>query len=499
MYKEKILEVYNKKDIHIFHIIIFAIVILFLLFPACNSTKLNERISKVENGLLLPVQIKDQPVDKMRLADRMEYYKVPGVSIAVINDYKIEWARGYGVLEAGETRPVTTEALFQAASISKPVTAVAVLKMVEEGTFNLDEDVNKKLVTWKVPDNEFTSEKKVTLRGLLSHSAGLTVQGFRGYAQNEEVPSMLQILNGEKPANSAPIRVDIPPNSQYRYSGGGYCIVQQLLIDNKNKPFSEIMEETILSPLHMTNSSYEQPLPKEKIANAAVGHRRDGNPIEGKWHTYPEMAAAGLWTTPSDLCRFAIELMLSLSGKSNIVISENMAKQMLTPQHTNNGLGLFMEGEDFNFYFGHNGSNEGFRCILIAYPEKGNGAVIMTNSDDGWQLYSEILRSIDSEYGWSDFIPKEKILAEVNPKIYDAYIGTYQVSPDFSFIITRENGRLYAEVAGMGKSEIYPESEITFFPKDVDATIIFVKDETGQVSGLIYKQGEREFPAKKVK
>jgi CubicO group peptidase (beta-lactamase class C family) len=499
MYKEKILKLHNKRSTQLLYIIIFTFLILFLLFPACKTTKSNEHISKVENGLLLPVQIKGQPVEKMRLADRMEHYKVPGVSVAVINDYKIEWAKGYGVLEAGGTSPVTTETLFQAASISKPVTALAVLKMVEEGTFNLDEDVNKKLVTWKVPENEFTLEKKVTLRSLLNHSAGVTVHGFRGYAHGEEVPTLRQVLDGEEPANSDPIRVDILPGSKYRYSGGGYCIVQQLLIDNKNKALPEIMEETILSPLHMTNSTYEQPIPKEKMANAAVAHRSDGNPIEGKWHTYPEIAAAGLWTTPSDLALFAIELMLSLSDKSNKILSSDMIKQMLTPQQINNGLGIFVEGEDFNFHFSHSGGNEGYRCFLVAYPEKGQGAVIMTNSDNGWQLYSEILRSIDSEYGWGDFIPKEKALAEVNPKIYDAYIGTYQVSPDFSFIITRENSRLFAEVVGIGKSEIHPESEITFFPADVDATITFVKDETGQVSGLIYKHGERELLAKKVK
>jgi CubicO group peptidase (beta-lactamase class C family) len=499
MYKEKILEVHNKRSTHFLHSFISTFIILLLLFPACKSSNHNKHISKVENGLLLPVQIKGQPAEKMQLADRMEYYKVPGVSIAVIDDYKIEWAKGYGVLEAGEARPVTTETLFQAASISKPVAAVAVLKMVEEGTFNLDEDVNNKLATWKVPENEFTSEKKVTLRGLLSHSAGVTVHGFRGYAHDEEMPTLRQVLDGEEPANSIPIRVDILPGSKYRYSGGGYCIVQQLLMDNKNKPFPEIMEETILSPLHMTNSTYEQPLPKEKIANAAVGHRRDGNPIEGKWYTYPEIAAAGLWTTPSDLARFAMELMLSLSNKSNKILSSDMIKQMLTPQQVNNGLGIFVEGEDFNFHFSHGGGNEGYRCFLVAYPERGQGAVIMTNSDDGWQLYSEILRSIDSEYGWGDFIPKEKVLAAVDSKIYDAYIGSYQVSPDFTCIITRENDRLYAEVVGMGKSEIHPESEITFFPVDVDATITFVKDETGQVSGFIYKLGERELLAKRVK
>jgi len=379
------------------------------------------------------------------------------------------------------------------------VASIAALHMVEEGILDLDEDVNKKLVSWKVPENEFTEEKKVNLRGLLSHSAGVTVRGFRGYAQDEEVPTLQQVLDGEKPANSSPIRVDIAPDSQFRYSGGGYCIMQQLLVDLKDKSFPEIMEETVLKTLGMTHSSYIQPLQEERRAAAATGHRSNGKPIKGKWHTYPEMAAAGLWTTPSDLAHFAVELMLSRAGKSNKVLSQNMITKMLTPQHDDYGLGISVNGEGKNLRFSHSGGNEGFKCDLVAYPERGQGVAIMTNSDKGVSICYEILRSVATEYGWSDFLPQEKALVKVEPEIYNLYVGEYQLTPDIILTITRENNRLFVLPTGQAKVEIYPESETMFFLTEEDAQITFVKNAEGEVTELVLKQFGREMTAKKLR
>lgn len=471
-----------------------------LLFPACETftPKLNEKIQRVENGLLKQIVIKGQPIEKMKIAHRMEHHKVPGVSIAVINNFKIEWAKGYGIIEGGKPEPITTETLFQAASISKPVAAVASLRMVELGLLDIDEDINNKLVSWKIPENEFTSKKKVSLRRLLSHSAGVTVHGFRGYAQDEDVPTLVQLLDGEKPANSAPILVDMEPDTKLRYSGGGYSIMQKLLIDLKNEPFPKIMRETVLESLGMLNSTYEQPLPKEQRILAATAHGNNGKPIKGKWHTYPEMAAAGLWTTPKDLARFAIEMMLSRAGKSNKVLSKEMTNKMLTVQHGEAGLGLFLGRKGQDFSFSHGGSNNGFRCYLIAYPEKGQGAAIMTNGDNGSFLFSEILRSIAAEYGWKDFQAKEKILAEVDPEIYDLYVGQYRFTPDNIVEITKENKRLFSVLRGEEKSEIFPESETTFFTTDEDAQITFVKDAEGKVIKLLLKLRGRKMTAKKI-
>lgn len=465
-----------------------------LLLSQCRTadSSLEERIQRIDNGLINAILIKGQPVEKWNIVDRMKHYKVPGVSIAVINNYKIEWAKGYGVKEVGKEDVVTSDTLFQAASISKPVAASAALHFVEEGVLDLDENVNNKLDSWKIPENKYSEEKKVNLRGLLSHSAGLTVHGFRGYAAGEEIPTVQQVLDGEGPANSDPVRVDIEPGTQYRYSGGGFTVIQYMLTELKNMPFPQIMREIVLDPLNMRLSTYEQPLPENRRGEEAIAHRSNGKSIEGKWHTYPEMAAAGLWTTPSDLSRFAIELILSVKGKSNKTLSEEMVSQMLTAQKENYGLGIGVGGKEENFSFSHGGGNEGFKCYLVAYPEKGQGAAIMTNSDNGSKLYIEILTSIANEYVWNAFQPEEKVLAEVDPSIYDLYIGKYMFSTDAITTVFRENNRLYFQAPGEDPEEFFPESETDFFSTESDMQITFVKNEEGVIEKIkVNNQGQK--------
>ena len=464
-----------------------------------EPSSVSERIHRVENGLLPPAVIKGQTVSAMNLADRMRFYKTLGLSVAVINNAQIEWARGYGVRETGGSESVTPETLFQAASISKPVAAMAALRLVQQGALNLDEDVNHKLTSWKLPENEFMTLKKVTLRELLSHSAGLTVHGFGGYASDELVPTLLQILNGEKPANSKPIRVDLTPGIKYRYAGGGYEVFQQLALDATAKPFPRLMKETVLKKIGMRHSTYEQPLPKERGPQAAVGHRADGEKVKGNWHTYPEMAAAGLWTTPTDLALFAIEIQRSLAGKSNRVLSQGMTRQMLTPQVGGFGLGLALAGEGTSARFSHGGANEGYRCLLVAYKNTGQGAVVMTNSDKGSSVADELLRSIAKEYGWVDYLPKEKVLALVDAKIYVSYAGQYELAPNFILTITAEDGKLMGQASGQPKLELFPESETRFFALTVSVELTFVKDASGQVTHLVLRQGGQDTTAKKIK
>ena len=363
-----------------------------------GQTPVDERIRRVENGLLPPVHVKGRPIEAMRLADRMARFNIPGVSVAVINSGRIEWARAYGVREAGTDAAVTPDTLFQAASISKPVAALAALHFVERGALSLDGDVNDKLTSWKVPANAFTSQKAVTVRELLSHSAGLTVHGFPGYAPGAEIPSLVAVLDGAKPANTEPVRVSTLPGSAWSYSGGGYTVLQQLLIDVLHKPFPRLMAETVLGPAKMRHSTYEQPLPKDRLPFAAVAHLANGKPVEGGRHIYPEMAAAGLWTTPSDLCRFAIEVMSAWKGRSGRIIGRDMAGEMLKVQKAPSGLGLMVSGSGKGLRFEHGGSNEGFTCMLVAYPETGMGAAVMVNSDAGPKLYGEILRAIAVAY-----------------------------------------------------------------------------------------------------
>ena len=323
--------------------------------PAAElGAPVEERIRRVEAGLLPAVVIKGAASPALPLAERMKFYRVPGVSVAVVSGGKIDWARGFGVKDVSTNEPVTTETLFQAGSISKPVAALAALRLVQDGRLSLHEDVNAHLVAWKVPENKFTKEKKVTLRGLLTHSAGLTVHGFPGYASSAEVPTLLQVLNGEKPANTRSIRVDTVPGTIWRYSGGGYTVMQQMLIDITKQPFPQLAKQLVFEPAGMKHSTFEQPLDRSRAQEAATAHK-DGEPLKGRFHTYPEMAAAGLWTTPTDLALLAVELQNSLTGKSNKIISQEMAKQMMSRQFGEWGLGPFVEVHGEVIEFSHGG------------------------------------------------------------------------------------------------------------------------------------------------
>jgi CubicO group peptidase (beta-lactamase class C family) len=295
-----------------------------------TSREIEQRIQHVTSGLIGGVVIKGDEHSTHTLADRMKEVNVPGVSIAVIHVGKIEWARGFGVSSVGGS-PVTAETMFQAGSISKPLAAMAALRLAQQGKLSLDVDVNTLLTSWKLPSDPVAAGKPVTLRELLTHTAGITVHGFPGYASTAPVPTLVQVLNGEKPANTPAIRSEAAPGAKWNYSGGGYTIMQQTLIDVTKEPFPKLLHDTVLAPIGMTHSAYEQPLPKEFQPFAATPYHGDGKPVEGGAHTYPEMAAAGLWTTPTDLARYAIEVENSREGKANHVLSAEMTRQMLVP------------------------------------------------------------------------------------------------------------------------------------------------------------------------
>lgn len=259
-----------------------------------------QHTERVINNLLPTMVLEGKFGLPKNLYERLAHYHTPGISITVINDFAIEWACGFGVCEVGTTREVTPDILFQAASISKPVFALAVMRLVQEGQLDLDEDVNNYLTSWRVPAIA-DWQPRITLRQLLSHTAGLTVHGFPGYRNSELLPNTVQVLNGEPPANTDKVEVNIIPGIHHRYSGGGTTVAQQVLVDVLGKPLPEIMHELVLDPLGMTNSTYQQPLSNNWLTKTATAHSFSGVPLAGKHHVYPEMAAAGLWTTPSDL------------------------------------------------------------------------------------------------------------------------------------------------------------------------------------------------------
>ena len=458
------------------------------VFPS----EVQSRIEQVVGCVTTAVVEKDDPHACQTLADRMAADRVPGVSVAVIHNGAIEWARGFGVVRPGGA-PVTAETLFQSGSISKPVAAMAALRLVEEGRLSLDSDVNQALTSWKIPAGAAAPGGVVTLRQLLSHTAGLTVHGFPGYAAGAPVPTLSQVLNGEKPANTGPVRLEAPPGSREKYSGGGYTVMQQLLIDVSHQPFPALLHDTVLAPIGMTLSTYEQPLPEALRAQSATPHWRNGTPVEGGFHTYPEMAAAGLWTTPSDVARFAIEIQRSLHGEANHVLSAAMTRQMLTVVQQHYGLGPEIGGSQGNPYFAHNGVNAGFENFFVAYEQGGNGAVVMTNAQGGADLAHALVASIAKVYDWPDLQPVVRTAIKLDPSILAACAGVYEIdNPKFSLDIRLENGQLVVHSPNRPKYRLFAQSPNKFFAKVISTEFEFLSDDSGRVAQLVLHYGGRQ-------
>jgi CubicO group peptidase (beta-lactamase class C family) len=370
-----------------------------LLLPESCAAQDAVRVIQTIEGRQAPSR---QGLDPFMLRELMDRFHVPGLSIAVIRNFRIDWARGWGVADAETAAPVDADTMFQAASMSKPVAALASLKAIQEGKFELDQDINTILKSWKLPESEFTAGSPVTPRELMSHTSGAGDGfGFPGYAPSSQLPSVPQILDGLPPSNVGKVRLERPPMTAFKYSGGGVMIEQLALTDTVGKPFPRVMREFVLDPLGMSNSTYEQPLPPEREKQAARAHSGSGRRMGAPWHVYPEMAAAGLWTTPTDLAKLLIDVQLTLLGKSHRVLTLRTMEEVVTPV----GVGPFAVGFTIEkigegWYFGHNGSNWGFRSDMLAHRVKGYGLVIMTNSDSGGAILQEVRDRIARAYGW---------------------------------------------------------------------------------------------------
>ena len=373
--------------------------IAFLALAAAALAQSPEQIIKIIEDRQTP---NHQGFDPLTLAELMDRLHVPGVSIAVIKDYKIHWAKGWGVADAESHAPVTADTMFQAASISKPVAAMASLKAIQDGKFTLDQDANTILKSWKIPPSDFLRDRPVTPRELMSHTSGTGDGfGFPGYAPNAPLPSVPQILDGAPPSTLPKVGWERPPMTGSKYSGGAVMIEQLVLTDAVGKPFVDLMRDWVLNPIGMTNSTYEQPLPKDREKQAARAHNGGGRTMDARWHVYPEQAAAGLWTTPTDLAKFAIEVQLELQGKSQRVLKQSTAQEMVTPVGVGPfAVGFQIEKDGEGWYFTHSGSNWGYQCDLYAHRSNGYGVAIMTNSDSGGRIIREIRDRVARAYNW---------------------------------------------------------------------------------------------------
>lgn len=482
----------------------------------CTACAPDPRIATVEQALPA-ITIGDSTVQRS-LTEWMDVLAVPGVSIAVIDDYRVVWAKGYGALSADSSTPVTPSTLFQAASIAKPVTALALLHHAEAAAFDLDADIRPVLQSWSLPAGA-DSGSTITLRQLLSHTAGIRAGGFIGYERGEPIPSTLQILNGADPALNSPAVADRRPGEAVEYSGLGYTMIELAMVERLGLPFEQIADEAVFRPLNMRNSMFAQDLPPERANRAARGHFAAGNPLPGGWNVYPELAAAGLWTTPSDLAKLAIETAESWMGRSDKVISTATARRMLTPQLDRMGLGFVVRPGDSLGFFSHSGGNQGYRAHMEMLAGVGKGVVVMTNSDVGHPLSALITLAVAQAYGWPDtaqrrFSPANaQLLADqiagvgavrtrvaIDGALLSRYAGRYELAPGFDFVILADTtrSRLVVRLGDQGRLHAYPESNRDFFFVAVDAQLSFVADGAGNITALQLHQGGRTQDARRL-
>ena len=383
----------------------------------------DQKIKQVENSLGFYVQLKGREAKKLNLLDQMEKYNVPAMSIALIDQGKIAWVKSWGVKNVADQTPVTPKSLFQAGSISKPVAAFAALRLVDRGDMSLRSPINEVLKQWQVPENDLTKQEPVTLARLLSHSAGMTVHGFPGYALDKPIPDIVSVLRGEQPANTKAIEVDTLPGSIWRYSGGGYTVAQVAMEDASGMGFVELMSDLVLKPTGMTESSFQQPLGLDRSRDRVTGYLEELQPVAHQFHAHPEMAAAGLWTNPTDLANFALAVTQAWQGQEGALLSHDMAKDFLTIQKGTWGLGFQLHKKDEKVIgFSHTGGTVGFRSALFMLLD-GRGVAIMTNSDTGRgaPVMRSLLSTVSSLYDLPFNRPEQKEHEKCRPKTHSSH------------------------------------------------------------------------------
>lgn len=460
------------------NILTSAICLFFMASCAYTQSK-DQRIQEVETHLSGWIQT--QHDKQWTLAERMMHYHLKGLSIAVINDYKIEWAKGYGWADSGEGRKVTTATLFQAASISKSLNGVGALKLVQDGKLELNTDINRFLKTWKFPYDSTSKGKKITMAELLSHTAGLTVHGFPGYDIDAPLPTIIQVLDGQQPANSPKVRSMSEPGLHSVYSGGGITLSQLAITDITGLPYDTYMRDSILRPMGMSGSFYTQPPPTDKKTLLATGYRANGIALHGKFHIYPEQAAAGLWTNPTDLAHYIIATQLSLDGRPGGPLSTATTKLRLTPFiDSSAALGVFIQQRGDDKYFSHGGANEGFRCQYYGSLHGGRGVVVMVNSDNG-AIMDEIINSVATVYKWEGFY-KPVVKTEIDaPAPLEQYTGNYALG-DTARVFQKE-GKIFIDV-GFDQWQLHFTTADDFFLYDQRGDFQFTR-ENGRISGIL--------------
>lgn len=476
------------------------ILTLFVGHVFAQNTSLLNRIKEVENNLIPFVPVKG--FEGWNIIDRMRYYKVPGATIAVIKDFKIDWAKGYGLADTLKKIPVTTETMFSAGSISKFLMAVTALKMVESKQIELERPINNYLTSWKIAENDFTRKTPITLRLLLSHSAGTSQSSYFGFIPTQPLPTIVEILSGAKISETRPVVVNSEPNKEFRYSGGGSMIAQMALMDISKLRFSDLTQQILFDKLGMRNSTFEQPITEKFVKQSSLAYS-SASWFKGMPYVYPQQAAAGLYTTPTDLAKFFIDVQKSYIGKGR-VLNKATAKQMLSPQQNVSdgsykeqiGIGPFLIQRTDNkdpdgVYFEFTGVNAGFLAYGIASVTNGNGVIIMLNSGDNVNgLGKEIRRAVAKVYDWTNFLPTEIQPISLTDTELDKFVGRYRMATDEVLYLRREKNYLVENINEGNDIYCFPISKDTIVFTDYNIKGFFVRNDKGEIIGLqnIYQE-----------
>ena len=476
------------------------IALIFLgLSPSCESqgTLSGKRIRAVEKGLLRSVYLQGLQPEKLLLSERMAFYKVPGVGIASIDRNALEWVKAYGEQDAMTHDPLTTSLVFQAGAFGQIVAAATVLRLAEQGVFDLDDKAGSRLRSWNFPSGFAPQGDPVTLRKLLTHSAGLSDQVFPGYGPEDPLPTLDQVLDGVKPARNGPVWVGPRQSAPLKawWSESGYAVLEKVLQDATGKDFAVLAAEAVLGPAGMAHSTFAM-IPPETLP-AASGHLREGGIVPGRWARYPERAAKGFWTTPADFASFLTELLNEASGRSGTILTPAGARILLSAQVENFGFGFFVEGrgDDINYHVW--GKTQGYTCAMVVYPARGQGAVVMTNSANGDLLGEEILAAFAAAYAWPHYHPVEKPVLRLSPETYGEFAGLFEVKAGYALEVRPEDYYLVITPSGQAPTKFFAEGQTLFYSTDPYIRIQFFRDPEGRIDSLVLWQKDFRLEARK--
>lgn len=467
------------------------------------------RIKQVENGLIPLVPVKG--LKGWTIEERMKHHNILGVSIAVINNFKVEWVKAYGWADTAHKIKMTPQTMLSAGSISKMVMAAGALKMVEQGKLDLDKPINNYLTSWKLGENDFTRKTPVTLRMLLSHTAGTSQSAYFGYeASVKKLPTLVEILDGRSPDGTRRVGVVKEPNTGFQYSGGGSLIAQLAMMDMSKMEFEPLMRSLVFDKLGMNSATFEQPL-SEKYARRASWGYQDVSWYKGTPYVYPQQAAAGLYSTPGDLAKFIVDLQLSYYGKGKI-LSSTMLKEMMKPQ------AIFSEGnvskeqiavgpflyqrpdntEDKGIYFNFDGANAGFIASAMGNLSEGYGVVIMVNSGNDYNgLCKEIRRSVAKAYGWYKFLPDEITPVKLDTATLNSYTGRYRKNDNEVVYVSRMDDYLVVRYNNSQPIYTFPVSKDTVVFTDYNIKGWFSRNAYGQITGIQNQYQTEQMPRMK--